>query len=267
MSKYGESSLTYGDYLKVPELLTLQNCLADPASHDELQFIIVHQTYELWFKLILFELDSIVLAMDQGNVRYATWLFHRVNTIARVLYQQIHILETMSPRDFLEFREGLKPASGFQSVQFREIEFLSNLKDPRMLEHLKADPESLARLRKRLDEPTLWDAFLNLMKRSGFNIPQDRDSKQIKQELARLHEENERHYDLFLLSEAMIEYDEFLGLWRLHHIRMVERMIGNKPGTGGSEGVKYLSATVEKKCFPELWDMRTFLKNKSTHGE
>ena len=262
MDKDGDSTLTYGDYLKVPELLKLQHCLADPASHDELQFIIIHQTYELWFKLMLFEIDSIIPAMNRGNIRYATWLFHRVNAIAKLLYQQIHILETMSPRDFLDFRENLKPASGFQSVQFREIEFVSNLKDPLMLQHLKADPESLTHLKERLSEPTLWDVFLDLLRREGFDIPENRDSAQIKKELARLHEESEKRYDLFLLSEAMIEFDEFLGLWRLHHVRMVERMIGNKPGTGGSEGVRYLSTTTDKKCFPELWDMRTYLQNK-----
>lgn len=260
MSDYGKSPLTYGEYLKVSELLQLQKCLAQPPSHDELQFIIVHQAYELWFKLILFEIDSIIKAMDEDHVRQATWLFHRINVILKLLYQQIHVLETMSPTDFLEFRENLKPASGFQSVQFREIEFVSNLKKPEMLQHLNADSESLDRLKKRLDEPTLWDAFLNLLTRHGFHIS-EQDETAFKKELARLHEESAKHYDLFLLSEAMIEYDEFLGLWRLHHVRMVERMIGNKPGTGGSEGVRYLSTTTDKKCFPELWDLRTYIKN------
>src|SRR3990172_3248146 len=149
MTEYGESKLTYGVYLKVPELLKLQHCLSDPPMHDELQFIIIHQTYELWFKLMLFEIESIIGCMDREEVRYATWLLHRVNAIAKLLYQQIHILETMSPLDFLRFRDNLQPASGFQSVQFREIEFVSNLKDPSILNHLRTDPESLARLQKR----------------------------------------------------------------------------------------------------------------------
>jgi tryptophan 2,3-dioxygenase len=259
MSEYGESKLTYGDYLKVPDLLKLQHCLSDPPMHDELQFIIIHQTYELWFKLMLFEIESIIGCMDKGDIRYATWLLHRVNAIARLLYQQIHILETMSPVDFLRFRDHLQPASGFQSVQFRELECISNMKEPEILKHIKSDPESVARLEKRLQEPTLWDAFLNLVKREGFNIPDDRDSLTIQKELARLHEEYAVHYDLFLLAEAMIDYDEFFGLWRIHHIRMVERMIGNKIGTGGSQGVKYLATTLTKKCFPELWDLRTHL--------
>jgi tryptophan 2,3-dioxygenase len=256
---YGDSKLTYGEYLKVPELLQLQKCLSSPESHDELQFIIVHQAYELWFKLILFELDSIICAMKEGNTKYAVWLFQRVIAIERLLNQQIHILETMSPVDFLRFRGKLNPASGFQSIQFREIEFVSNLKDSAMLEHLKTDPESLARLKKRLEEPTLWDVFLELLERNRFEIPPDRDSTKLKQQLVQLYENSEQHYDLFLLAEALIEHDELLGLWRVHHVRMVERMIGNKIGTGGSEGVRYLTTTLMKKCFPELWDLRTLL--------
>src|SRR5262249_43353280 len=116
MKKYGESNLTYGDYLKVPELLRLQEGLSDPPSHDELQFIIIHQAYELWFKLMLFEIDTIMARMNQGDARSATWLFYRVNAIAKLLVNQIHILETMTPRDFLDFRDKLNPASGFQSV-------------------------------------------------------------------------------------------------------------------------------------------------------
>ncbi len=259
---YGESKLTYGEYLKVPDLLKLQHCLSDPESHDELQFIIVHQAYELWFKLVLFELDSIVKAMNEGNAKYAVWLFQRVISIERLLNQQIHILETMSPLDFLRFRGKLNPASGFQSVQFREIEFISNLKEPELIKRLESDPESLAKLQKRLNEPSLWDAFLGVLERNGFEIPPDRDSTKLKQQLVRLYENSDQHYDLFLLAESLIEHDELLGLWRVHHVRMVERMIGNKIGTGGSEGVRYLTSTLMKKCFPELWDMRTMLGNE-----
>jgi tryptophan 2,3-dioxygenase len=266
MTDYGDSKLNYNEYLKVPQLLKLQKCLSDPQSHDELQFIIVHQAYELWFKLILFEVDTIRTRLFEGDVRGATWLFRRVNSIARLLVDQIHILESMSPLDFLEFREKLNPASGFQSVQFRELEFIANLKEPQLLVHLKSDTESLDKLRKRLNEPTLWDAYLDLLKKQGFDIPDDRDSTTIKKEIARLHKEHDRHHDLFLLSEAMIEFDEFIGLWRMHHVRMVERMIGNKIGTGGSEGVRYLTTTLTKKCFPELWDARTFLSHEEPAG-
>src|SRR5262249_54082382 len=182
--------------------------------------------------------------------------FKRVNAILRLLVEQIHILETMSPRDFLEFRHKLNPASGFQSIQFREIEFVCNLKNPDVLNHLKSDPDSLAKLQKRMNEPTLWDVFLEVFRKQGFQIT---NSDEIKSELKRLHDHHEKFYDLYLLTEEMIAFDEFLGLWRLNHVRMVERMIGNKIGTGGSEGVRYLNTTTAKKCFPELWDMRTLL--------
>lgn len=259
MEEYGDSKLTYNQYLKVPDLLKLQECLSDPAAHDELQFIIVHQAYELWFKLMLFEIDTTIQMMNQRNIRSATWLINRVIDISKLLYQQIHILETMSPREFLQFRDHLKPASGFQSIQFRELEFVSNLKEPQIINRLDCEPEATESLKRRLQEPTLWDAFLDLMKSQGFDIPEDRNSEKIKAELVRLHEQQQDYYDLYLLSEALIEYDEFFGLWRLHHVRMVERMIGNKIGTGGSQGVKYLTTTLNKKCFPELWDMRTNL--------
>ena len=206
---------------------------------------------------MLFEVDSIIQSMAARNIRYSTWLLHRVIAIAKLLYQQIHILETMTPLDFLDFRHKLNPASGFQSLQFRELEFVSNLKNPKILDHLKSDEASLAKLKKRLDQPTLWDAFLDLFKSQGFQVA---DSETIKHEIARLHQEHQKHYDLFLLAEALIEYDEFFGLWRQHHVRMVERMIGNKMGTGGSEGVRYLTSTLDKKCFPELWDARTYIE-------
>ena len=255
MSEYGNSKLSYNEYLKVPELLRLQKCLSDPPSHDELHFIIIHQTYELWFKLMLFELDSIVEMLFAGDVRASLWLFRRVSEITRVLITQFHVMETMSPADFLEFRGNLNPASGFQSVQFREVEFAAGLRDTAILKHLIGDEESLARLKKRLERPSLRNAFLTVLAAAGFDTSDDR----LREELARLHRERLLHHDLYLLAEALIEFDEGIQIWRFHHVRMVERMIGNKQGTGGSEGVRYLNTTLEKKFFPELWDMRTLL--------
>ena len=253
---YGDSRLSYNQYLKVPELLQLQKCLSDPPSHDELHFIIIHQTYELWFKLVLFEMDSIRDRFFQNDLRGASWLLRRINEIARVLVHQIHVMETMSPVDFLEFRGNLNPASGFQSVQFREVEFAAGLRDTAILKHLIGDEESLNRLKKRLEQPSLWEAFLSAFAAAGFDVS---NSTRIKEELARLHREHAQHHDMFLVSEGMIEFDEHMQLWRSHHVRMVERMIGNKMGTGGSEGVRYLSSTLDKRFFPELWDMRTLL--------
>lgn len=253
MAEYGKSKLSYNEYLKVPELLKLQKCLSQPEAHDELHFIIIHQTYELWFKLMLFEIDTIVTRLFAGDVRGALWLYRRINEIARVLVSQIHVMETMSPLDFMDFRGNLNPASGFQSVQFRELEFAAGLRNPAIFEHLIGDEESLSRLKKRLEQPSLWDAFSSAFSESGFDVSKMPD------ELVRLHREHTKHHDLFLLTEAMLDFDEHIQLWRMHHVRMVERMIGNKIGTGGSEGVRYLSSTLEKKFFPELWNIRTLL--------
>ena len=255
--EYGQSSLSYGDYLKVPELLSQQRCLTDPASHDELQFIIIHQTYELWFKLMLFEVDSIIQSMAARNIRYSTWILHRVIAIAKLLYQQIHILETMTPLDFLDFRHKLNPASGFQSLQFRELEFVSNLKNPKILDHLKSDEASLAKLKKRLISRLFGMHFWICLNRKA---SRSRIARRSNTRLRVCIRNIKSTTTLFLLAEALIDYDEFFGLWRQHHVRMVERMIGNKMGTGGSEGVRYLTSTLDKKCFPELWDARTYIE-------
>ncbi len=262
-SSYGDSLLNYGEYLKVPELLKLQTCLSQPGHHDELQFIVVHQVYELWFKLVLHELDATFVAMKEASPHSIHQSIHhlrRVATIQKVLLQQIHVLETMRPVDFLRFREPLKPASGFQSTQFREIEFLSGLKIPKLLELCTGDATLVARAKKRFEGPTLWDAFCICASKNGFSL--GADSSKNQKELKRLYEEPEKNHDLYELAEALVDFDEHLQLWREHHVRMVERMIGDKPGTGapvnqGMEGAKYLRSTVSKHCFPELWSVRS----------
>jgi tryptophan 2,3-dioxygenase len=256
--------LTYGDYLKVPELLDLQVCLSEPAHHDELQFIIVHQVYELWFALILHEIDEAMRQLNQDDVRTPTRLLRRVHEIQKVLLHQIDVLETMRPVDFLGFRNSLKPASGFQSWQFRELEFVSGWKDKAFLRHHQDDPVATARLQKRWDEPSLRDAFFDVLRRQGFDIPSgsefDETARQrCVQELLKIHARPDHYHDLYELCEALIQYDEYFRLWRDRHVRMVERMIGRKIGTGGSEGVLYLETTLDKKFFPELWDARTEL--------
>src|SRR5436309_13252977 len=162
-----EEGLSYGAYLRVPELLSLQSLLSDPPAHDELLFIVVHQVYELWFRQILFELESVRDRLFAGDPRRARHLLHRIHTIERVLIEHIAVIESMSPQDFLEFRSNLAPASGFQSVQFREIEFLSGLKEPGLVRRLVADDEEAARLERRLAEPTLRDSFCALLERDG----------------------------------------------------------------------------------------------------
>jgi tryptophan 2,3-dioxygenase len=249
--------LTYGGYLKVPELLALQQLLSEPPEHDEHLFIVVHQAYELWFKQLLVELETIRDRMLEGDAEGARHLLERVHAIERVLIEHIEVLETMTPQDFLAFRTNLAPASGFQSAQFREIEFVSGLKDERYLGDLAASPEELERLRRRLTEPTLWDGFRALLERRGLPMPAE-DPDVRRASLVRMAREPE-HASAFAVSEGLLDHDEAVAIWRQNHILMVERQIGAKRGTGGSSGVGYLRSTLGKRFFPELWELRSDL--------
>jgi tryptophan 2,3-dioxygenase len=263
-----EKRLTYGGYLKVRDLIALQDLLSDPPQHDETLFIIIHQVYELWFKQLLHELDTIVARLDKDETLAAHRLLRRCIEIEHVLVNQVGILETMTPMDFLAFRDHLRPASGFQSSQFREIESISGLKDSRYLKSYEPGTEEYIRIRARLEQPSLGDAFYDLLRRRDFDLPLDSDEgqndlpggarEQRLRELMRIYREADKHYDLFLLAESLIEYDEMFTLWRLRHVKMVERMIGGKTGTGGSEGAAYLMKTVERRFFPELWELRNY---------
>ena len=258
--RFGEEdrALSYGSYLKVPELLELQELESDPPAHDELLFITIHQVFELWFKEIIFELESVRDHMFAGAAQRARHYLERVHAIESVLIAQILVLETMSPQDFLEFRSHLAPASGFQSVQFREIEFLSGTKDPRYLERLSSSPEEGARLERRLDEPSLWEAFCALLELRGLPMPLD-DEEIRRSSLVRLAREREEFFDEFMVSEALLTHDELFALWRYRHVLMVERQIGSKTGTGGSTGAEYLRSTLDKRFYPDLWDLRSYL--------
>ena len=253
-----EEGLSYGSYLRVPELLSLQTLLSDPPAHDELLFIVVHQAYELWFKELLFELESIRELMFDRAAARAIHFLERVHTIERVMIEHIPVLESMSPQDFLEFRSKLSPASGFQSVQFREVEFISGLKEASYLRHLGESDEERGRLRRRLEEPTLWDAFTDLLDVSGLPMPAD-DEEARRASLVQMANDRDKYGELFALSEALLTHDELFALWRLRHVLMVERQIGSKSGTGGSSGASYLRATLDKRFFPELWELRSHL--------
>lgn len=262
----GEQQLTYGSYLRIPELLSLQQLLSDPPQHDELLFITIHQVYELWFKQLLHELDAVVSRVDADEVLGAHRLLRRCIEIQRVLIEQINILETMTPNDFLTFRDRLMPASGFQSAQFRELEFLAGLKDPEQLKNHTAGTLAYAALTNRLAAPTLGERFFALIERRGVaatdgSSESGPDARM--RALLRIYQNPSSFYDLYLLAEALIEFDEMFYLWRLRHVAMVERMIGSKPGTGGSEGVAYLRSTLNRKFFPELWELRTHLSGKT----
>ena len=251
---YGTNSLlSYNKYLRVQDLINLQDCRSDPAHHDELLFITVHQAYELWFKQILHEIDAAIAFLEQDRLPAATRALKRVVDIEKLLLDQIHILESMTPINFLAFRDQLNPASGFQSMQFREIEFSSGLKDASIVREFEHDAFAHERLQARLARPTLADVFYQVLERRGFDV--SHRSRAVLEILTHFEE----RYEEFQLSEALMEHDEYFALWRSHHIKMVERMVGAKRGTGGSEGIGYLKTTLDKKFFPELWEARTYL--------
>jgi tryptophan 2,3-dioxygenase len=273
---YGQKApLSYNKYLRVPDLIGLQDCLSDPAHHDELLFITIHQAYELWFKVILNEIDAAISLMNEHRAPAAERALRRVVEIEKLLVAQIHILETMSPISFLGFRDQLNPASGFQSMQFREIEFSSGLKDAWILAEFRNDPFAFERLTARFSQPGLADAFFGLLRQRGLDAPPDDDSLDESERKQRYGKRTrailellthfEERYEEFKLAEALLEHDEFFSLWRSHHIKMVERMVGAKRGTGGSEGIGYLHTTLGKRFFPEFWEARTYLD--LNHGE
>ena len=273
---YGSNApLSYNKYLRVADLIGLQDCLSDPQHHDELLFITIHQAYELWFKQILHEIDAAIVLMNEDRLTAASRALRRVVEIEKLLVNQIHLLETMAPISFLAFRDQLNPASGFQSMQFREIEFASGLKLQTLLNEFREDEFAQSRVQKRFEAPSLGDTFFAALRKRGFDAPANEDSigdeesrkrhgkrtQAVLEILTHFEERNEE----FQLAEALLEHDEYFSLWRSHHIKMVERMVGTKRGTGGSEGVGYLQTTLEKKFFPELWEARTHLDTK--HGE
>lgn len=259
-------SLTYADYLALDELLELQRPRSEGPEHDEMLFIIIHQVYELWFKQILYEIDYLNRCFWQGDIGRVHHLLKRILTIFKTLVAQVDILETMTPLEFLSFRDRLESASGFQSFQFRELEFVLGLKRTSVLKHYSPDSSAWNRLHQRLESPTVWDAFLRYLSMKGYGIPDDvlkRDVRQpvqpdprIQAILLDIYRHDPFHTEL---CERLVDLDEGFQEWRYRHVKMVERTIGNKPGTGGSTGVEYLKSTLFRPVFPDLWIIRTEL--------
>jgi tryptophan 2,3-dioxygenase len=219
---------------------------------------VVHQAYELWFRQVLFELETVRDCLFKGDTHRARHLLDRVHAIERIMIEHIGVIETMSPQDFLEFRSNLAPASGFQSVQFREIEFISGLKEPGLRARMSETVEEGKRLDRRLAEPTLWEAFCALMDANGMPMPLE-DEAARRASLLTMMRDKEAYAELFYTSESLLSHDELFALWRQHHVLMVERQIGAKTGTGGSTGASYLRTTLDKRFYPELWDVRSYL--------
>ena len=272
--------LSYRDYLRLDDLLGLQRLFSKPRQHDEVLFLIAHQTYELWFKLMLNELESAISSMISNDVVEATRLIRRVITVQRVLIQQLEVLETIRPTDFLKFRSLLNPASGFQSVQFRELEFISGMKDERYLKLHRNNESDLEQLMKRWEAPSLWDGFRGTLEQRGYDLGTQTVETNSAKERAKAQEKEVeaitkvfaegKYSDVAELAEVLMEYDKHFWLWRNHHIAMVERVIGRRQGTGSKvvkealgpysfdpSGVAYLETTLNRRFFPALWAART----------
>ncbi len=264
-----KTMLSYSSYLKVDELLNLQAPLSSPIEHDEMLFIIIHQVYELWFKQSLHEIEGCEKFLAKGELMRVMAGIKRLDAIQRVMIQQIDVLETMAPDDFARFRDHLNPASGFQSFQFRLFEFRMGLKDEGYLRFYQANDRHVATLKNALAKPTFYDHFLRFLKMRGYEIPQEiieRDftkpyegDPRITSLFETIYRNPYQNSDIYLALESLMDLEQNLSLWRFRHKSMVERIIGNHRGTGGSSGAKYLEQTLTKRCFPEIWDVRNRL--------
>lgn len=254
-------TLTYTSYLKIDQLLALQKPESD--EHDEVLFIIIHQVYELWFKQLLHELDRLCRLLREGDAAPALHTLKRILTILKLAVAQTDILETMTPLEFVSFRDRLETASGSQSFQFRELEFLLGLKQSAVLEDFDPDGEGRNRLKQRLVEPTVWDALGSYLCRRGYAVPTDLLQRDVTQPvqpstgmqavLLRIYREDPEAMEL---CERLVDLDEGVQEWRYRHVKMVERTIGEKQGTGGSSGVRFLKRTLFNPAFPDLWAIR-----------
>lgn len=256
------ASLTYASYLRLDKLLDAQEPKSEGPEHDELLFIVIHQVYELWFKQLLHELDHAMILLKEKDQFRVMHTFHRMLTILKTVVSQIDILETMTPLEFNSFRSYLEASSGFQSRQFREFEFMMGHKRKGMIEHFAPGPDGQDRLIHRFEKPTLWDGFLGFLADRGCMIPKTCLSRDVTQPIEpspALQEALVLIYrtqpDLAMVCERLVDLDEGLLEWRYRHVKMVQRTIGTKRGTGGSAGAKYLETTL-KPLYPDLWAIR-----------
>lgn len=254
-------TVTYASYLKLDQLLALQEPKSSPEEHDELLFIVIHQTYELWFKLLLHETEKVMADLRGNDLFGAISTFKRMRTVMKTLVGQLDILETMTPLSFSSFRNRLDTASGFQSFQFREVEFVFGYKRQGVTQPV-AEPGRTA-AERRLAQPTVMDALYRFLAQRGATIPADlldRDVRQATQADERVQDEIFRLYqnqpELVILFELMTDFDEGMQEWRYRHVKLVERTIGAKKGTGGSAGVDFLKRSLFMPLFPDLWAVR-----------
>ena len=256
-------ALNYRDYLMLDDLLRLQVPRSTPPEHDEYLFIIIHQTYELWFRQLLLEMEKINRDFEGNDLFGAIHTFKRARMIMKTIVGQVDVLETMTPTSFNSFRDRLDTASGFQSVQFRELEFLLGYKRPAMLKYLDPSAPGYRRLEERLDQPSVVDHFYRFLAHRNVETPEDLKNKdvraitiphpEIQKGLLKLYKESP---EVAILFELMTDFDEGLQEWRYRHVKLVERTIGAKKGTGGSLGVPFLKKSLFLSVFPDLWEIR-----------
>lgn len=269
--------LDYARYLSLDTLLDAQRTLSDPPHHDELLFIIQHQTSELWFKLAIHELRSAIAHIRKDELEPTFKILARVKHIQAQLLRQWDVLATLTPSEYVQFRDVLGPASGLQSYQYRMVEFLLGNKDRRMLAIFTHRPEIHDGLRDALEAPSLYEEFLAYLSRRGFGIPEsavDRDFS-VRREpdtavvavFQQIYEHPRDHWDAYEMCEKLVDIDEQYGLFRFRHMKVVERIIGYKMGTGGTPGVPYLRRAIEFEYFPELWQVRTVLRAPGEIGD
>ncbi|MEY3215079.1 MAG: hypothetical protein RLZZ82_313 [Actinomycetota bacterium] len=262
MSENFDSALTYTSYLAVDELLKLQRPLSAGPEHDEMLFIIIHQTYELWFKQMIHEFQEAQRALESGDSHYSLAILGRIRTILKVCVTQIDILETMTPLQFNAFRSYLSSSSGFQSAQFRMVEALLGRRDEKMAGHLP--PDIQAQIKVITTKNSVWDSALAYLSKRGHAIPQEVLNRNKSESYAAnpavqtvLLDVHRNDPESAMVCERLVDIDEGLQEWRYRHVKMVERTIGHKIGTGGSSGVGYLSSTLFNPTFPDLWEIRS----------
>ena len=263
MNRESDPAVTYGSYLRIDDLLSLQEPRSSGPEHDEMLFIVIHQVYELWFKELLHEFDRAAALLTGDQSHRAQHTLKRILTILKVMVAQLDILETMTPLEFLSFRSRLEAASGFQSDQFRQIEFLLGVKSTKAIERFPTGSRARQALERRYTAPTLWDAFLHYLSREGYAVPGSHLARdvtaaiephaEIQDILAGLYRGDPKNAEL---CERLVDLDEGFQEWRYRHVKMVERTIGMKPGTGGSSGAGYLRTTLGRNLFPDLWEIR-----------
>jgi tryptophan 2,3-dioxygenase len=263
MDEQSEAAVTYQSYLQLEKLLSLQVPRSEGPEHDEMLFIVIHQVYELWFKELLHELDHVARGDKPHRAQHT---LKRILTILKVLVAQLDILETMTPLEFLSFRARLEAASGFQSNQFRQIEFLLGAKNESVLARFPEGSPGRLALERRYQQPTVWDGFLHYLAREGYPVPDSHLARDYSKPINPTPEIQQILLDVYRrdmksaeICERLVDLDEGIAEWRYRHVRMVERTIGNKPGTGGSRGAAYLQSTMGRNLFPDLWEIRSRL--------